>query len=155
MRGSRKILVLVVSLLVVVGFVYILAPVQPASTGYLTNIGGIYHVSEIQAAPNNESFSVVFHNVNFTFLYWCWSIPSINGSPIPAEQTVYVFVQLTFSDDSVETIEIGIHCSSFCVVGSNPYLRGNVSTHSQPRAGVASAYTEELVGKWVYIVSFP
>ena len=155
MRGSRKALVIVISVVIVLGFAYILSPVQPASIGYLSNLGGFYHVSEIQTAPSNESYSVIFHNVNFTFLYWCWSIPSINGSPIPAEQTVYLFVQLSFSDDSVEIIEISIHSSSTCIIGGNPYLRGSVSIHTQPRAGVASAYTEELVGNWVYLVSFP
>ena len=47
MRGSRKVLVSVLTVVLILGFVYILVPVPPSSSGFISSMGGfiLVHVS--------------------------------------------------------------------------------------------------------------
>jgi hypothetical protein len=78
----------------------------------------------------------------------------INGTTVVAsEQPVSVYVQFTFSDNSSETLTIVVDSLGSCFIGISSILHGTLSAHLSPRAGVATAETEELHCSWVYIVS--
>lgn len=156
MRRSQKAVVAIVSLVIVIGFVYILTPVPPTGSGFLSSFGGFYHVSETQGTNQNISYSVIFYDVNFTFLYWHWPLYTVDGNTtaIVAEQLVTVFVQVTFSDNISEILQIQVDSPASCLIGINYYLQGVTTDYSNPTGGIATAHTEELHSNWVYIVSY-
>jgi hypothetical protein len=122
---------------------------------FLSNFGGYYYVSDIQNHPSNSSYSVIFHEVNFTFLYWYWPMCSVenNVTICVGEQPVSVYVEVTFPDNFSELLILVVDSPGSCLIGISSVLHGTLSTHSNPKVGLATAETEELHDSWVYIVS--
>ena len=157
MRGSRRIVVIVIAL--VIGTGVLLSPlgipplIYPESE-YIPAFGGYFYISEIQNDNENVSYSIIFHDVNFTFLYWHWPYSVLdNVTNYFAEVPLDVFVQVTFSDNTSEILHLVVDSPGSCLIGESPELRGVTTSHSQPRAGVANAETWELQSRWVYTVS--
>jgi hypothetical protein len=155
MRGSRKVKILsvVVVVLIIFGTSFLL--IIPPDAEYLLNFGGYYYVSDIQGPNSNISYSIIFHEVNFTFLYWYWPkfVVMNNITAFVAEQTVHVHVLIRFSDGSSELLIAYVDSPGSCLIGIDSTLHGVTSNHSNPQAGIASAETEELHSNWVYVVS--
>lgn len=116
---------------------------------------GMCYVSSPQVAADNSSFSVQFHDVNFTFLYWYWPLSQVieNNTVYVAEQRVQVFVSVQTSDGLSEVVQFEIDSSSSCVFNPDPTFVNYSASHASTLCGIATANTEELHNKWVYFVS--
>jgi hypothetical protein len=113
------------------------------------------YVSIPQVAADNSSFSVLFHDINFTFLYWYWPLSQVieNNTVYVAEQRVQVFVSVQTSDGLSEVVQFEIDSSSSCIFNPDPTLLSYTASHASKLCGIATANTEELHNKWVYFVS--
>jgi hypothetical protein len=155
MRGSRAVKILSVVMVALIVFSTSFLLIIPPNAEYVQNFGGYYYVSDIHGPNGNISYSIIFHDVNFTFLYWYWPdfVVMNNITVFVAEQTVHVHVMVKFSDGSTEFLIADIDSPGSCLIGIDSTLHGVVSEHSNPQAGIASAETEQLHSNWVYIVS--
>jgi len=100
----------------------------------------LWHVSEAYSVGSNESFTVVFHSVEFTFQYE-------EGMPLDAPIPIHFMV--TFSDSAVENLTTSI----------GGWLmqppRVVMTNHTNPQAAIVSAYGDsEKWYSWYYAVSF-
>lgn len=169
MRGSQRhqIIAIIIATACVIGFAVVNLSTIPAGDEneediptefegeYLTEFGGYYYVSDIQDNHGNLSYSVIFHEVNFTFLYRYWPMCEVidNVTVCISPQPVSVYVQITFPDNSSEILTLVVDFPGSCLIGISSTLHGVSSTHSNPQVGIATAETEELHCCWVYIVS--
>lgn len=101
----------------------------------------------------NESYTVDFHGVNFTFNYWTYPVSySENGTPIFITDMPHkAYFTIQFSDGVSEnlTISVGGYIGVYLVAPLMPI----VTDHVLPQAGVATASTTEMHGYWVFLVS--
>jgi len=81
----------------------------------------------------------------------CWI--ENNVTVCIAEQSVSVYVYATFPDLSSEILVLEVDSPRSCLIGISSILHGTLSTHSNPKVGLATAETEDLNDSWVYIVS--
>jgi hypothetical protein len=128
--------------------------------GYLVaffpEMGGICYVSTRYGLNNNESYSVMFLDVNFTFLYFTgpwYTIPGTNISGPLHPFTWDAFFIVSFSDNSSELIRLILRGTdtdaSFSGFGYPSFTR-----HTQPRAGVViHELANDDVNTWRYLVS--
>ncbi len=116
---------------------------------------GLCYISDIQGANDNSSYSVEFHGINFTFLYWYWPFYGAieNVTWYLAEQRVQVFVLVESSDGFSEVIQLEIDSPGCCIFDPNSILQGFPSSHQSRIFGIATANSEELHSNWVYFVS--
>ena len=114
---------------------------------------GLCYISEIQDTNGNESYTVEFHDVSFTFLHV--NLPIFYGP----NGTVYTLVDapntahfmLTYADDEVEYLSLNV--GGYAPVRPGSPLRPIFGNHTSPKAGVATAFTPQLHFKWVLLVS--
>jgi hypothetical protein len=118
------------------------------------NEHGLFHISRIQDTNDNESYTVEFHDVSFTFLHYN---PPVSYGPngtvitiVDAPNTAHFM--LTYPDDAVEYLSLNV--GGFVPVRPGSPLRPIIGNHTAPRAGVATAFTAQLHFKWVFLVSF-
>ena len=144
------IVVLIVTGIATISLVYLQAP---PDSEYVPGYGFCY-ISDTQGANSNSSYSVGFHGVNFTFLYWYWPMYGVmnNVTVFVAEQRVQVYVLIEFSDDYSETVQFEVDSPSSCLIGPDPALQVYSASHASLFAAVATANTEELQSNWVYLV---
>ena len=118
-------------------------------TGFSPTTGGVWFTSEIyNAKEGNETYTVQFLGVNFTFLYLTY--PS--GDTVDSPYTIYVNV--SFQDGVSEILSISIEGYLGLFEGdllSIPY--GQRTAHSFPAAAVLTSRAAGYWG-WQYAVSF-
>jgi hypothetical protein len=155
MRGFQVIVAGLVAVVVVIGLGASLITMPPEGSEYLPAFSGNFFLSDVQAGNGNVSYSIVFKDVNFTFLYWYWPLFDIidNVTLYGSEQTVSVFVQVTFADNASQVLQLDIDSPGSCLIGVDSTLRGITTDHAHPCAGMATAETWELHSNWIYIVS--
>ncbi len=135
-------IVVIVMVVVLLGFL-----VVPVLFGVvvLPEQGGLCLLSARYDWNENSSYSVVFHSVNFTFLYSSHPDPMIPDLPYTAHFVV------RFSDGLIENLSLVYNgYTALYFVGS---LQGVVTSHSFPRAGVVTGYTYEIWGAWRFTVA--
>jgi hypothetical protein len=137
-RLIQSVIVVIVMVVVLLGFL-----VVPGLFGMvvLPAQGGLCLLSARYDWNDNSSYSVVFHSVNFTFLYSSYPDPRLRDLPYTAHFVV------RFSDGLIENLSLlynGFGGSS---------LHGVVTSHSFPRAGVVTGNTDELWGAWRFTVA--
>ena len=161
MRGSQRhqVFAIVIAVACVIGFVVVNFSTPPAGDEnegeYLSEFAGYYYVSDIQDSHGNSSYSVIFHEVNFTFLYWYWPMCWLenNVTVCVSPQEVSVYVQGIFPDSTIENLTIVVDDPGSGLIGISSTLHGMSSAHLSPQVGIATAETWELHCNWVYIVS--
>lgn len=155
MAISKRAKVLILVILIGVGVSSIVVTsFIPADSEYIPNYGFCY-ISDSQGGNGNSSYSVIFHGVNFTFLYWYWPMSGVmdNVTVVVAEQQVQVSILIVFSDDYSEIVQLEVDSPSSCLIGPDPTWQVYPSSHTSLFAAVATANTEDLHSKWVYFVS--
>lgn len=154
MNLSFKIKVVIIMTTILVASSGILYTLEVNNIMSIPDVGSCY-VSSPQVAADNSSFSVQFHDVNFTFLYWYWPLSQVieNNTVYVAEQRVQVFVSVQTSDGLSEVVQFEIDSSSSCIFNPDPTLLSYTASHASKLCGIATANTEELHNKWVYFVS--
>jgi hypothetical protein len=123
--------------------VYVILSPRYLGIGLVSQTGGLSHISTVYTPNNNISYSVVFIDVNFTFLYWTYPYPLMD-----AAYTAYFRIQ--FSDNTTEVI----HLNTGSYWANNDWPLSVVNTlHTSPIAGILySGYLNSPVG-WQFIVS--
>jgi len=131
-----------VAILVVVGFAILNYQFLRVAT--IPENGELYHISQRYDSNNNESYSIIFYGVTFTFDYWTypWGATDL---PFSAHFTIH------FDDGVIE--ELSILIGGFVGVASDAPLLPILSNHSNPQAGVATAHSYDLHGYWILLVS--
>ncbi|MFX0044792.1 MAG: hypothetical protein ACFE8Z_03000 [Candidatus Hermodarchaeota archaeon] len=141
--SKKRVAAVVVSILVVsvIGFLV----VDPMYFGIgVVGECGFCFISGVNDSNSNTSYSLVFHGVNFTFLYTTY----------PYQATDLPFIahfRISFPDDVIENITLDV--GGYVVVDLTAPLRVAASLHLNPRAAVATANSFRLVGKWIFLVS--
>jgi len=153
--GQRNQIIAIITIAIITAGCIIGLGLAENEGDFLVNFGGYFYVSDIQDHHSNSSYSIIFHEVNFTFLYWYWPEHSVynNVTAFLAEQTVSVYVNVTFTDLLSEILVIQINSPGSCYFAGGSILRGMSSNHWNPKAGIATAQSEELYDSWVYVVS--
>ncbi|MFQ5833815.1 MAG: hypothetical protein ACE5H4_13995 [Candidatus Thorarchaeota archaeon] len=105
---------------------------------------GLCYISGVQDPNSNATYSVVFHGVNFTYLYSTYPFQVTDMPHV-------VYFQITFADYAVENLTLSV--GGYVAIHSSAPLRTNMTQHSHPKAGLGTADTNHLWGKWVLIVT--
>ena len=121
-------------------------------TAWSPDTGGMCFVSQRYGPNDNVTYSTMFLDVNFTFLYWMYYPPTVvgpNGTIITAMDRLYeAYFIVVFKDGTKENFKhyFGGGYPSFTSLF--PY--GVKTTHSSPTAGIV---TNDAWGGWQYTVA--
>ncbi|UCE09387.1 MAG: hypothetical protein JSW61_10475 [Candidatus Thorarchaeota archaeon] len=129
--------------LVAVGFV-IISQFVP-QTVWIEEANQFFVASQKYDYNDNQTFTVTFQGVEFTFHHWFYPDQGVTDLPYNAHFTV------KFQDGASENLILAV--GGYVVVAPWNPLRPVLTNHTSPVAGVATAHTEELWGHWVYLVS--
>ena len=125
--------------------------------GLVPQCGALSFVSEKYDASSsgtyNESYTVEFQGVNFTFNYWTYPVSySENGTPIYITDMPHqAYFTIQFTDGVSENLTLSV--GGYVGVNQIAPLIPSVTDHVLPKAGVATAFTNEMHGYWVLLVS--
>ncbi len=114
----------------------------------ITWIPALREVSYVSApfGPNeNQSYAVIFHSVNFTFLGSTYDYGELRDLP----RTAHFLI--TFSNGLNETLTL--HYNGF--IGISRFFieyHWKVTNHGSPRAGVITGNSEVLFNSWQFLV---
>ena len=99
---------------------------------------GLWHRSQMYNSNMNESYSVLFYSVNFTFLY---------REEVPLDVPIRVHFKITFLDGSFELLNTSI--------GGMVLVPPRVvsSSHTNPAAAIVASIDSEHWYQWYYGVS--
>jgi len=123
-------------------------------TGWIPDTGGMCLVSQSYDSHSNSTYSVMFTGVNFTFLYWTYPSPieGPNGTSVYiTDQPHTAYFLATFADGVSEILSLNV--GGYVGILSFQTPRGDKTDHMSPSAGVVTADTQELWGKWQYTVN--
>ncbi|MFW9814210.1 MAG: hypothetical protein ACFFF9_17235 [Candidatus Thorarchaeota archaeon] len=146
MKRKRQIAIgILLTTIIIIGLIaFVTMDPRFLGIGMITEIGGLSHVSETYYPNDNVSYSVLFQEVNFTFLYWTYPYPLAD-----AAYTAYFLVQ--FSDSTIE--EINLNTGSYWAENTWP-LDIKTTVHTSPKAGILySGYLNKPTG-WQFVVGF-
>ena len=104
----------------------------------INGLWGLWHESQLYDVNSNESYSVVFYSVNFTFLY---------KEEVPLDVANPVHFKVTFSDGSFELLNTSIGGMLF--IPSRVVL----SDHINPAAAIVTSIDGDHWYQWYYAVS--
>ena len=123
-------------------------------TGWIPDTGGLCLVSQIYDSNSNESYSVDFGGVTFTFLYWIYLgfVEEPNGtSSYITDQPNKAYFLVSFDDGAEEILNLNVGGYVAILPFQVPF--GAKTNHTSPSAGVITANTRELWDKWQFTVS--
>ncbi len=124
---------------------YVILSPRHLGIGLITETGGWSHISDFYSPNNNISYSVMFQEVNFTFLYWIYPDPLITDLDYRA------YFSIQFSDDTTEALQF--NTGSYWATNSWP-LYVETTQHASPKAGILhGGYLNKPTG-WQFVVSF-
>jgi hypothetical protein len=134
---GRRDAFLVVSLIILVSG--ILFALDVFNLGSVPDDDGLWYIAGPYQWTDNKSYSVLFHGVNFTFLYYIDD--GFLDVPLP------ILIRLAFIDGTNEELSIGVG-------GWTLSNRINFSEHKTPRAAVftTDSAVHELHYSWFYAV---
>ncbi len=114
--------------------------------GWVEETGGLSYVSEIYGPESNASYTINFHNVNFTFMYWTYPYGWLDVA-----YTAYFLIEFLDNTSEIVTFLTG---SWWLTSGSlKRPLFAVAAEHTDPIAGVlAGGYLDSPVG-WQFVVS--
>jgi hypothetical protein len=149
---ARRGLVVLILILLILGLGFAVLDYNYLGIGQVGD-QGLFYISEIQDTNNNESYTVEFHGVSFTFMHY--NLPVFydeNGTAhtvVDAPNTAHFM--LTYPDDEVDYLNLSV--GGFAPVRPFSPLRPVLGDNVTPKAGVATAFTPQLHFKWVYVVA--
>ncbi|MFX1299598.1 MAG: hypothetical protein ACFFAL_06500 [Promethearchaeota archaeon] len=112
---------------------------------WIPALGEVSYVSAPFGTNENQSYSVIFHSVNFTFLGSTYDYGELRDLP----RTAHFLI--TFSDGQKENLTL--HYNGF--IGLSRFFinyHWNVTNHVSPRAGVITGNSEVLFNGWQFLV---
>jgi len=108
-------------------------------------LGGVSCVSAPFGPNENQSYSVIFHSINFTFLGSTYDYGELRDLP----RTAHFLI--TFGDGQKENLTL--HYNGFIgIVRFFINYHWNVTNHVSPRAGVITGNSEVLFNGWQFLV---
>lgn len=134
-------------LLLALALVPIIALINAQLLGviWIPTLGEVAYVS-IPFGPNeNQSYSVMFHSVNFTFLGSTYDYGDLRDLPHTAHFLII------FSDEQKENLTL--HYDGF--IGTAVFFidyNWNITNHVSPRAGVITGNSQVLSHGWQFLV---
>ena len=112
--------------------------------GMITETGGMSYVSDIYTPNDNVSYSVMFQDVNFTFLYWTYL-------SYLTDDYYTAYFRIHFSDNNTEVLNL--RTGAYGDTYRNLPLLVVITVHSSPMAGILySGYLNSPTG-WQFVVS--
>ncbi|MFW9846367.1 MAG: hypothetical protein ACFFD6_06445 [Candidatus Thorarchaeota archaeon] len=147
----RRIAVVIIVLVSIAVAVNAIIDYRLLGIGYVSN--RLCYVSDIQDTNENESYALMFHGVNFTFMYYTLPIyydENGTGYAVPDAPSTAHFM-LTYPDDAVAYLNLSI--GGHVIVLSESPLFPKFGDHATVKAGVATAFTPQLHFKWVLLVA--
>ncbi len=149
---KRRRVILIASIIIILltstfSFVwYAISNPRYSNQGWIEETGGLSYVSDIYGPKGNASYTINFHNVNFTFMYWTYPYGVMD-----AAYTAYFLIE--FLDDTNEILTL--YTGSWWTTSG--WLKRPVSVvtteHDNPKAGVLFGdYLDNPVG-WQFVVS--
>jgi len=136
---KRKFRLLIVLSLVLILGIFTIVP-QVLRFEQIPGSNKLWYVSEAYRVTDNESFTVVFHSVEFTFQY---------EEEMPLDAPIPIHFIVTFSDGAVENLTTSIGG----LLMQPPRIV--MTNHTNPQAAIVSAYGDaEEWYSWYYAVSF-
>jgi len=115
-------------------------------TGFSPSTGGVWFTSTIyNAKEGNETYTIQFLGVNFTFLYLTYPDENVTDAPYT------IYVNVSFQDGVSEILSISV--DGYRPAYPISILYGQRTQHSYPAAAVL---TSDALGYWgwQYAVSF-
>ncbi|MFX1272741.1 MAG: hypothetical protein ACFFAX_13725 [Promethearchaeota archaeon] len=149
---ARRALIVVVLIAMLLGVGFAVLDYNYLGIGQVDE-HGLFYISGIQDTNNNESYTIEFHGVSFTFMHY--NLPVFydeNGTAhtvVDAPNTAHFM--LMYPDDEVEYLNLSV--GGYAPVRPVSPLRPVLGDHITPNAGVATAFTPQLHFKWVYLVA--
>ncbi|MFW9803399.1 MAG: hypothetical protein ACFFFC_12140 [Candidatus Thorarchaeota archaeon] len=149
---ARRVLVVLILLSLILGLGFAVLDYNYLGIGQAGD-QGLFYISGIQDTNNNESYTVDFRGVSFTFMHY--NLPVFydeNGTAhtiVDAPNTAHFMI--TYPDDEVEYLKLNV--GGFVAIRPGSPLRPVFGNHTTPKAGVATAFTAQLHFKWVYLVA--
>lgn len=145
-KRTAKIVIALSICIIVSMALFLVIDTRYLGIGCIPDRGGLWYISERYAPTNNVSYSVVFHNVNFTFRYWTYP-----GQIMDASYTAYFLIKFADNSSSVLSIAIGSYWST-AYPGLIP-LVSSTTIGTSPIAGILwHGYLDRPLG-WRFIVS--
>ncbi len=149
---ARRALIVIVLIAMIVGVGFAVLDYNYLGIGQVDE-HGLFYISGIQDTNSNESYTVEFHGVSFTFLHYNPPGFYVNGTFYTAPDAPNTaHFMLTYPDNEVEYLSLSV--GGFVAVRPGSPLRPILGNHIAPTAGVATAFTAQLHFKWVYLVAF-
>ncbi len=112
---------------------------------WIPALGGVSYVSAPFGPNENQSYSVIFHSVNFTYLGSTYDYGDLRDLP----KTVHFLI--TFSDGQKENLTLHYDGLISTAVLFIEY-HWNITNHVSPRAGVITGNSQVLSHGWQFLV---
>ncbi|MFX0079359.1 MAG: hypothetical protein ACFE8O_08975 [Candidatus Hermodarchaeota archaeon] len=112
---------------------------------WIPALGGVSYISAPYGPNENQTYSVIFHSVNFTFLASTYDYGLLTDMPHTAHFLI------TFSNGQEENLTL--HYDGF--IGTAVlFIRyhWNITNHVSPRAGVITGNSQVLFNGWQFLV---
>ena len=134
-------------LLLALALVPIIALINAQLLGvvWIPVLGGVSFVSVPYGPNENQTYSVIFHSVNFTYIGSTYDFGTLMDQP----RTAHFLI--TFSDGQKENLTL--HYDGF--IGTAVlFIRyhWNTTNHASPRAGVITGNSDVLFNGWQFLV---
>ena len=143
-KRNAKILIALSICIILSGTLFLVFDTRYMGVGWVPDRGGLWYVSETYSSNSNVSYTVIFHEVHFTFLYWTYPWPLQD-----ADYTAYFLIE--FADNSSTTLSISTGSYWFTAYPSMRPLSSITTIDTFPIAGLL--YAGNLEPNWRFIVS--
>lgn len=152
MPSNRKIALVIVAIVAIATSIHAIVDYRILGIGYVDELGGLCYISDIQDTNDNESYTVLFNEVSFTFLYYTLPIyydENGTGYVLPDAPDTAHF-RLTYPDETVDYLNLSI--GGYAPIRFGSPLRPVLGFHDYITAGVATAFTPQMHYRWVLFV---
>lgn len=140
-RSLTKILLLVVAIVLILGLI----SGQLLGIVWIPALGGLCFISAPFGTNENQSYSVIFHSVNFTFLGSTYDYGNLTDAPSTAHFLI------TFNDGQKENLTL--HYGGFIPIAVLFIeYHWNITNHVSLRAGVITGNSWILYNRWQFLV---
>lgn len=145
-RRQRNAIVMIVLSLTAIATLHLIVDSRYLGIALVSGSVGLVYVSDFYTPNDNVTYTVSFHGVNFTFMYWIDPLPLVD-----IDFTVYFLI--AFADNSTEEVNIGTGGYWYAIGGATRPINAKTTVDTSPIAGVLyNGYLDSPVG-WRFIVS--